>query len=232
MESKSVLRVAIIVAGGKGERMGASTPKQFLELAGKPILMHTLEKFKKADPSIEIILALPENQIDFWEELFHKYQLPKVRHQIVKGGKTRFHSVQNALKLVEEDCIVAIHDGVRPLVSVETINNCFAAAEKNGNAIPIVEVVDSLRHYSKQDKTSEAVSRTCYKIVQTPQCFNSEVILKAYQQDFDKLFTDDATVVEKLGETINLVPGNRGNIKITTTEDLIIAEAFIQQYLT
>ena len=221
-------KVAIIVAGGKGERMGASTPKQFLELAGKPILMHTLEKFKKADPTIEIILALPENQIDFWEELFHKYQLPKVQHQIVKGGQTRFHSVQNALKLVKEGSVVAIHDGVRPLVSIDTINNCYAAAEKNGNAIPVVEVVDSLRHYSKQDKTNEAVSRSCYRTVQTPQCFTSELILKAYQQDFDKLFTDDATVVEKLGEKINLVDGNRNNIKITTAEDLIIAEAFIK----
>ena len=226
---KSKKRVAIIVAGGKGERMGASTPKQFLELAGKPILMHTLEKFKKADPSIEIILALPENQIDFWEQLFHKYQLPRVRHQVVKGGQTRFHSVQNALKLVKEKSIVAVHDGVRPLVSLETINNCYAAAEKIGNAIPVVEVVDSLRHYSKQEKKTEAVSRTCYKIVQTPQCFSSDLILKAYQQDFDKLFTDDATVVEKLGETINLVPGNRNNLKITTTEDLIIAEAFMHR---
>jgi 2-C-methyl-D-erythritol 4-phosphate cytidylyltransferase len=221
-------KVAIIVAGGKGERMGDSTPKQFLELAGKPILIHTLEKFKEADPTIEIILALPENQIDFWEELFHKYQLPKVRHQIVKGGQTRFHSVQNALKLVKGKSVVAIHDGVRPLVSIETINNCFLEAEKNGNAIPVVDVVDSLRHYSKQDKTNEAVSRTCFKIVQTPQCFTSELILKAYQQDFDKLFTDDATVLEKLGETINLVAGNRDNIKITTVEDLIIAEAFLK----
>jgi len=220
-------KVAIIVAGGKGERMGTSTPKQFLELAGKPILIHTLEKFKKADPKIEIILALPKNQIDFWEELFHKYQLPKVLHQVVEGGKTRFHSVQNALKLVKENSLVAIHDGVRPLVSVDTIHECFAEAEKNGNAIPVIEVVDSLRHYSKQDKTNEAVSRSCYKIVQTPQCFTSELIFRAYQQDFDKLFTDDATVVEKLGETINLVSGNRENIKITTVEDLVIAEAFL-----
>lgn len=222
-------KIAIIVAGGKGERMGASTPKQFLELDGKPILMHTLEKFNKTDPSIEIILALPENQIDFWEELFHKYQLPKVRHQVVKGGKTRFHSVQNALKLVKENSLVAIHDGVRPLVSTETINHCFAEAEKNGNAIPVVDVVDSLRHYSKQEQINEAVSRSCYKIVQTPQCFTSELILRAYHQEFDKLFTDDATVVEKLGETINLVEGNRENIKITTVEDLTIAEAFIKR---
>jgi len=225
-------KVVIIVAGGKGERMGASTPKQFLELAGKPILMHTLEKFKQAVPSIEIILALPENQIDFWEELFHKYQFTKVRHQIVKGGQTRFHSAQNALSLIKQKSIVAIHDGVRPLVSEETILRCFSEAENKGNAIPVVEVVDSLRHFSKQPKRNEAVSRNCYKIVQTPQCFTSELILKAYNQDFDKLFTDDATVVEKLGETINLVPGNRENIKITTAEDLIIAAAFMKHHST
>ena len=221
-------KVAIIVAGGKGERMGASTPKQFLELAGKPILMHTLEKFRATDPSIEIILALPENQIEFWEGLFHTYQVSKPKHTIVKGGQTRFHSVQNALQLVKENSVVAIHDGVRPLVSTETILNCYSEAEQNGNAIPVVEVVDSLRHYSKQEKTNEAVSRSCYRIVQTPQCFTSEVILKAYQQEFDKLFTDDATVVEKLGETINLITGNRENIKITTAEDIVIAEAFLK----
>ena len=221
-------RYAIIVAGGKGERMGASTPKQFLELAGKPILMHTLEKFRSTFPDIEIILALPENQIDFWEGLFHKYKVSKPRHTIVKGGSTRFHSVQNALQLVKEKSIVAIHDGVRPLVSSETIKRCFNEAELHGNAIPVVEVVDSLRHYSKQEKTNEAVSRTCYRIVQTPQCFTSELVLEAYKQEFDKLFTDDATVVEKLGETINLVEGNRENLKITTAEDLIIAEAFMK----
>ncbi len=220
-------KYVIIVAGGKGERMGAKTPKQFLELNGKPILIHTLEKFRETDPTIEIILALPENQIDFWEGLFHEYKVSKPKHQIVKGGSTRFHSVQNALKLVKEESLVAIHDGVRPLVSTETIERCFAGAAEKGNAIPVVEVVDSLRHYSKQEKTNEAVSRSCYRIVQTPQCFQSALILKAYEQDFDKLFTDDATVVEKLGETINLVEGNRSNIKITTVEDLVIAEAFI-----
>jgi 2-C-methyl-D-erythritol 4-phosphate cytidylyltransferase len=223
-------KYAIIVAGGKGERMGASTPKQFLELNGKPILMHTLEKFRDTDPSIEIILALPENQIEFWEGLCHNYQLPKERHQIVKGGATRFHSVQNALKLVKKGSLVAIHDGVRPLVSSETIERCFSEAEDKGNAIPVVEVVDSLRHYSEQDKTNEAVSRSCYRIVQTPQCFTSELILRAYEQEFDELFTDDATVLESLGETINLVEGNRSNIKITTSEDIIIAEAFMKQH--
>lgn len=222
-------KYVIIVAGGKGERMGASTPKQFLELAGKPILIHTLEKFKQTIPSIEIILALPENQFDFWEELFYKYELPKIRHQIVKGGETRFHSVQNALSLIKENSIVAIHDGVRPLVSTETIKRCFNEAEKYGNAVPVVDVVESLRHVSKQDNVNKAVPRSCYKLVQTPQCFTSEVILKAYKQEFDTTFTDDASVVEKLGETINLVEGNRENIKITTVADLLIAEAFIKE---
>ncbi len=227
MESKSVLKYVIIVAGGKGERMGASIPKQFLELAGKPILMHTLEKFRAAFPTIKIIVALPKNQIDFWEELFQHYKTPKVSHQIVVGGATRFNSVQNALQLVKENSVVAIHDGVRPLVNIETIQRCFAEAQEKGNAIPVVEVVDSLRHYSKQENINEAVSRSCYRIVQTPQCFRSELILRAYEQDFDKLFTDDATVVEQLGEIINLVPGNRENIKITNQEDLILAEALL-----
>lgn len=223
-------KYAIIVAGGKGERMGSSTPKQFLELNGKPILMHTLEKFKTTIPSIEIILALPENQIDFWEGLFNKYEVPKVPHQIIKGGQTRFHSVQNALKLVKEKSIVAIHDGVRPLVSADCITTCFKEAEDKGNAIPVIDMVESLRNVSKQDNTNKAVARTCYKIVQTPQCFSSELIHKAYQQEYDTSFTDDASVVEKLGNTINLVKGNKENIKITTSEDLIVAEAFISQH--
>jgi len=220
-------KYAIIVAGGKGERMGASTPKQFLELAGKPILMHTLEKFQDTIPLIKIILALPENQFDYWEELCYKHKFTNLPHQIVRGGETRFHSVQNALKLITEDGVVAIHDGVRPLVSNETIKRSFIEAEAKGNAIPVMEVVDSIRHFSNQTKKSEAVSRSCYKIVQTPQCFNSELILKAYEQAYDNKFTDDATVVEKLGETINLVKGNKENIKITTEADLLIAEAFL-----
>ncbi len=221
-------KYVIIVAGGKGERMGASTPKQFLELAGKPILMHTLEKFKQTIPSIEIILALPENQIDFWEELCYKYDFVNTPHQIVKGGETRFHSVQNALKLVTKSSIVAVHDGVRPLVNSETITTCFNEAEKTGNAIPVVDVVESLRHVSKQDNSNHAVARSCYKLVQTPQCFSSEIILKAYEQEFDTAFTDDASVVEMLGETINLVEGNQENIKITTADDLLVAAAFIK----
>lgn len=220
-------KYAIIVAGGKGERMGETTPKQFLELNGKPILMHTINKFRETYQDIEIILALPENQIDFWEELCVLHQFPFSPKRIAKGGKTRFESVKNALEKVESKSIVAIHDGVRPLVSSATIINCFKLAEEKGNAIPVIDIVDSLRHVSKQENTNKAVTRSCYKAVQTPQCFQSDIILKAYQQEFNPSFTDDASVVEKLGETINLVCGNTENIKITTQQDLLLAEALL-----
>lgn len=215
---------AIIVAGGKGERMGQHIPKQFLELNGKPILMHTIEKFHNTFPELKIILALPENQFVYWEELCYKYGFTKIPHQIVAGGKTRFDSVKNALKLITENGIVAIHDGVRPLVSATTIKNCFKQTEQSGTAIPVVDVVDSLRFVSKQDNTNKAVARSCYKSVQTPQCFTTEIILNAYEQDFDESFTDDASVVEKLGNKINLVEGNIENIKITSPIDIALAE--------
>ncbi len=220
-------KYAIIVAGGKGERMGQDIPKQFLKIKGKPILMHTIEKFKSTFQDIEIILALPENQLDYWEELCILHHFPLSPERVVKGGKTRFESVQNALKLVTEKGIVAIHDGVRPLVSKETILNCFKTAEEKGNAIPVIDVVDSLRHVSKQEGINNAVARNCYKAVQTPQCFSSVLLLKAYEQDFNPSFTDDASVVEKLGETIYLVEGNTENIKITTQQDLMLAESLI-----
>ncbi len=220
-------KYAIIVAGGKGERMGKEIPKQFLELAGKPILMHTIEKFRTTFPEIEIILALPENQISFWEELCVSYQFPFSPKRVVKGGKTRFHSVKNALALVKEKSIVAIHDGVRPLVSSETIFNCFKEAENYGNSIPVVDVVDSLRFVSKQEDTNKSVPRSCYKVVQTPQCFQSDIILKAYEQEYHENFTDDASVVELLGETIHLVKGNIENIKITSPIDIQLAEAYL-----
>ncbi len=218
-------KYAIIVAGGTGERMGQHTPKQFLKLAGKPILMHTIEKFYQTYPELKIILALPENQFDFWEELCFKYRFINIPHEVVAGGKTRFHSVLNALKLVNEEGIVAVHDGVRPLVSQDTIVNCFKTAQQHGNAIPVVDVVDSLRYVNKTE--NKAVKRACYKIVQTPQCFQSTLLKKAYQQPFLDEFTDDASVVEATGEKIHLVQGNKENIKITSPEDLTVAEAFL-----
>lgn len=217
-------KYAIIVAGGKGERMGHNIPKQFLELAGKPILMHTIEKFYQTYPELKIILALPENQFDFWEELCIKYAFTNIEHQIVAGGKTRFHSVQNALALVNENGIVAVHDGVRPLVSKNTIIACFNAAQEFGNAIPVVDVIDSIRYINKAE--NKAVNRSCYKVVQTPQCFDTTLLKKAYQQDFNDTFTDDASVVEQMKVAIHLIQGNKENIKITSPEDLIVAAAF------
>jgi 2-C-methyl-D-erythritol 4-phosphate cytidylyltransferase len=213
---------AIIVAGGSGERMGAGIPKQFLELAGKPVLMHTIERFKAFDKSIEIITVLPGNQLKYWTELQKKHSF-SIPHTIVKGGPSRFFSVRNGLKLVGETGLVAIHDGVRPLVSIATIKRCFEAAEKHGNAIPVISPADSLRMVT--DQGSIPVNRQHIKQVQTPQVFSAILIKEAYLQEYSTDFTDDATVLEKTGEEIHLVEGNRENIKITTPEDLLISEA-------
>ena len=214
----------IIVAGGSGSRMGSATPKQFLELLGLPILMHTLKKFQKSIADGEIILALPEKEQSTWQSLCEKHHFD-VSHQIVSGGESRFHSVQNALQKVKEKSIVAIHDGVRPLVSKTVINNCIQSAEKFGAAIPTLPMQDSIRKIS--DNGSQIADRSQFVLVQTPQCFQSEVILTAYQQEYQNSFTDDASVVEQLGHKIYLVKGNKENIKITTPEDLKMAEALV-----
>jgi len=215
-------KIAIIVAGGKGERMQADIPKQFLEIQGKPILMHTLESFQRYDAAIQLIVVLPSVQIEFWNELCkkHAFSLP---HLIVPGGQTRFHSVKNGLDTVNVPALVAVHDGVRPLVSVETIARCFDEAEKSEVAIPVIDLVDSIRRITADG--NQSVDRNAYKLVQTPQVFDSVILKKAYEQDFSPLFTDDASVVEAIGIKIHLVEGNRENIKITTTFDLQIAES-------
>lgn len=215
---------AVIVAGGSGKRMGSDTPKQYLELAGKPVLMHTIERFKAFDESIEIITVLPENQLRFWADLQKKYKFD-IPHTIVKGGRARFFSVRNGLKFVETPGLVAIHDGVRPFVSLETMKRCFAVAEKSGNAIPVIPPSDSLRII--EGEGSKPLNRQNVRIVQTPQVFSAEVIKKAYRQDYLPEFTDDATVVEKAGGKIYMVDGNRENIKITTPEDLVISSALL-----
>ena len=214
----------IIVAGGSGSRMGLVTPKQFLELLGLPILMHTLKKFQQSIDDGEIILALPEKEQNTWQALCEKHHFD-VPHQIVNGGDSRFHSVQNALQKVNEKSIVAIHDGVRPLVSETVIKNCIKSAEKIGTAIPTLPIHDSIRKIS--DNGSEIADRSQFVLVQTPQCFQSDIILKAYQQTYQNSFTDDASVVEQLGHNIYLVEGNKENIKITTPEDLKMAEVLI-----
>jgi 2-C-methyl-D-erythritol 4-phosphate cytidylyltransferase len=215
---------ALIVAGGSGTRVGADIPKQFLELAGKPVLMHTIEKFHAFDSALKIITVLPESQIGLWKELQKKYSF-SVSQILVTGGSSRFLSVKNGLMEVDENGLVAIHDGVRPLVSAATIKRCFADAEIFGNAIPVISPSDSLRMITEQGNMP--VNREYLRLIQTPQVFVAKLIKKAYLQDYSPDFTDDATLLEKTGESIHLVEGNRENIKITNPEDLVIAEALL-----
>lgn len=215
----------IIVAGGSGSRMGSSIPKQFLELNSKPILIHTIERLNRFIPNAEFIVALPESQFEYWKKLCKKYHL-SIPHKLSKGGETRFESVKNALTFVKEESIVAIHDGVRPLVSEAVVKRCMSTAESEGSAIPTLNLIESLRQLNGD--TSSVVNRSNYKIVQTPQCFQSDTILKAYELEYNESFTDDASVVEALGESVVLVDGNKENIKITTPEDLKIAEMYLK----
>lgn len=217
-------RYALIVAGGSGKRMGAEVPKQFLELGGRPLLMYTIERFREFDENIEIITVLPENQIRNWMELQEKYSFPVVQ-TMVKGGRTRFHSVKNGLEFVDSPAHVAIHDGVRPFVSVDTIRRCFETALLHGNAIPVISPSDTLRLVS--DESSSPLDRMQVRLVQTPQVFSAELIKNAYRQEYSPEFTDDAMVLEKTGAKINLVEGNRENIKITNPEDMLISNAFL-----
>jgi len=215
----------IITAGGIGKRMGTELPKQFLLVKGKPIIFHTIQKFYAVDSEIEIIVVLPESSVPFWEMLCQKY-LFTIEHKVVVGGEERFHSIQNGLIETTGD-IIAVHDAVRPCVSKDVIRNCFVTAEKFGAAIPVLSISESLRKIVGEN--SNAVNREDFKIVQTPQCFKIEIIQKAYRQHYSKLFTDDASVVEADGQKINLIDGNRENIKITTPEDLKLAELFLDE---
>jgi 2-C-methyl-D-erythritol 4-phosphate cytidylyltransferase len=219
-------RYALIVAGGSGSRMNSSIAKQFIELNGKPILMRTIDNFFRFDPSLTIILVLPKEQLYFWQILCEKHHF-SIKHQVVAGGETRFQSVKNGLALITEEGIVAIHDGVRPLVSHATILRCFDVAAKWGNAIPCLPVYETVRHISNGD--SALIDRNALRFIQTPQVFSSALIKSAFEQPYEESFTDDASVLEKTGEKIQLVEGNRENIKITEPLDLIIAEAFMRQ---
>jgi 2-C-methyl-D-erythritol 4-phosphate cytidylyltransferase len=215
----------IIVAGGAGKRMNSEIPKQFLIVAGKPILIHTFESFIKYSKDIKLTLVLPEPFIDFWKSMCKRFSF-EAKHTIVEGGNTRFDSVRNGLKGIQDNSLVAIHDGVRPLVSKETLSRVFKKASETGNAIPVVKISESLRKINGED--SFFVNRREFRLVQTPQCFHAELIKQAYQQDFKEEFTDDATVVEALGTKINLVEGNTENIKITRPGDIKIATAFLK----
>jgi 2-C-methyl-D-erythritol 4-phosphate cytidylyltransferase len=217
-------KYAIIVAGGKGLRMNAELPKQFIPINGKPLLMLTLEAFFHYDNEIKVILVLPVPQQEYWHTICQQYGFTLL-HQIANGGETRFHSVKNGLTLIPdaEESLIAIHDGVRPFVSQKTISEAFKCAEKYGSAVPTIDPVDSVRKLT--DTGSIALDRTTLKMVQTPQVFKNSILKEAYLQEYTPSFTDDASVVEKCGHSIMLTEGNRENIKITTPFDLCIAEA-------
>ena len=214
-------KIALIVAGGKGDRMNTIIPKQFLLLKGIPILMHTLKQFSHFE---EIVLILPSTQFDYWNSLCNTYNFT-LKYTLVAGGETRFHSVKNGLGKVDSNSIVAIHDGVRPLVSTSLINRLISKVKEGAGAIPIVPIKDSIRKVDGENSTR--IDRSKLYKVQTPQCFFSSDIKKAYAQKFSKYFTDDASVFESIGGKITTVLGENKNIKITTEEDLRISE-FIQ----
>ncbi len=217
-------KAVIIVAGGSGKRMGGDVPKQFIEVCGKPILMHTLLRFFNFDAQIFIVLVLPFEHIETWNRLCsqHRFMLP---HQVVAGGDERYDSVKNGLQKIDDEWLVAIHDGVRPLVSSETIGKSFELAAGFGSAIPVIPVKESLREVNEQQ--NKPVDRTNFRLVQTPQTFKSSLIRKAYQKPYNPLFTDDATIFEAAGNVVHLFEGSPENIKITTPADLKIAEVLL-----
>ncbi len=215
----------IIVAGGKGLRMGTDIPKQFLPIGGKPVLMRTLERFREYSKELQIILVLPKAQQDYWHQLCKEYHF-NVKYMLADGGETRFHSVQNGLALVPDDAegVVGVHDGVRPFPSVDVIRNCYKAAQEKKAVIPVIPVVETLRHITEGTKP-----RGEYRLVQTPQCFDIQLLKAANKQPYNDGFTDDASVVEAFGFDVTIVEGNRENIKITTPFDMTIAEALLQK---
>lgn len=216
----------IVVAGGKGLRMGGDVPKQFLPIKGKPVLMRTLETFHSCNKEMELIVVLPEEQQSYWKHLCMEYGF-HIPHKIASGGETRFHSVKNGLSLISgREGVVGVHDGVRPFVSAEVIVECYRQAEKTEAVVPVIDVVETVRRLLPGDG-SETVPRSDYKLVQTPQVFTVNLLKRAYTQDYVPQFTDDASVVEALGHPVYLVPGNRENIKLTTPFDLKMAELLI-----
>lgn len=216
----------IIVAGGKGLRMGSELPKQFLPIGGKPVLMRTIERFQEYSPALKIILVLPKDQQEFWRELCRKHDF-NTPHQIADGGETRFQSSKNGLALIPDDAegIVAIHDGVRPFVSNAVIERCFEAARDDYAAIPVMPITETLRYVDRGH--GHNVMRDHFRSVQTPQCFDLALAKQAFNQPDRETFTDDASVIESLGCQVTMVEGNRENIKLTTPFDLKLADCLI-----
>ena len=222
-------RFAILVAGGQGLRMGGDVPKQFLPLGGRPVLMHTIDRFREVFPDMHIIVVLPQGQHDYWHDLCRRHHL-EGGFLTAPGGDTRFHSVLNGLNAIPADVsegLVGVHDGVRPFVSRDTLRRCYEEAARSGTAVPVVPVVETLRHVSP-DGESMTVPRGDYRLVQTPQVFSLALLRRAYRQPYTPQFTDDASVVEALGERITLVEGNRENIKLTTPADLLLAKGIME----
>ena len=217
-------KYAIIVAGGMGSRMKVNMPKQFLHLKNKPILFYTLDTFLKSFEELQIILVLPQDYIEAGQEIINEY-FNKDRIKITVGGDTRFQSVKNGLQLITEDSIVFVHDGVRCLLSVDLIHRCYQSAVEFGSAIPVINSKDSVRLVLEQG--NEALERDRVKLVQTPQTFQSKILLPAFEVDYQDKFTDEATVVEAFGMKVHLVVGEEQNIKITQPIDLLLAEGIM-----
>ena len=222
-------RFAILVAGGQGLRMGGDVPKQFLPLGGRPVLMHTIDRFREVFPDMHIIVVLPQGQHDYWHDLCRRHHL-EGGFLTAPGGDTRFHSVLNGLNAIPADVsegLVGVHDGVRPFVSRDTLRRCYEEAARSGTAVPVVPVVETLRHVSP-DGESMTVPRGDYRLVQTPHVISLALLRRAYRQTYAPKITDDASVVEALGERITLVEGNRENIKLTTPADLLLAKGIME----
>jgi 2-C-methyl-D-erythritol 4-phosphate cytidylyltransferase len=221
----------IVVAGGKGLRMGMPIPKQYLKVANKPIIMHTLDRLNTYLPEAKYVLVLPKGDLQFWSELCIEYRF-NLSHKAVEGGKERYHSVLNGLKSIEhldENTVVAIHDAVRPFPSESTLINTFNSAKLLGSGVPAVPVNESLRMLSTETGKSQHIDRSLYKLVQTPQCFNLKKLLSAYSLPYQDSFTDDASVFEAAGNEIILTEGNPENIKITRPVDLSFAEHLLSK---
>lgn len=221
-------KYAVIVAGGRGLRMGNAIPKQFLPLTGQPVLYHTIKAFIDAYADIHLILVLPPDQLSYAQIVLQAFT-GRIDITIVQGGETRFHSVRNGLNAIEGEGIVFVHDGVRPLVTTALIHRCYEQAVEKGSAIPAILVADSMRLVSGHN--SAPVNREQMRIIQTPQTFRTEILIPAFQQEFSLGFTDEATVAEAHGTKVYLVEGERSNIKVTTPEDLVVAEALIKERL-
>lgn len=222
----------IVVAGGKGMRMGGEMPKQFQLLGDRPVVMVTLERLHMMAPEIGLVMVLPAEHFALWDELCAKYGF-EVPVTLAKGGSTRFHSVQNGLAVIEDsdEAVVGVHDGVRPFVSQKVVEECFREAWIHGAAIPMIDLQDSLRHIVGVNGVTEVVPRDRYRLVQTPQVFRLSLLRRAYEQRFVESFTDDASVVEALGENVAGVEGNRENIKLTTPFDLMVAKTLLECWI-